>query len=135
MHPFSDQAECPIVGRFSRRAIFGALASIPAIGGAVAAPAVSTQHDPLVDAIRAYRAGLAEFNANAPEDDDEADAYAEVSYGPPLNVLKKWERPAQTRTGALEALRLIADENKDFARNPVVGSLLAAALAYLEAQA
>ncbi len=37
MHRFSDQTEGPIVGRFSRRALLGALTSIPAIGAATAA--------------------------------------------------------------------------------------------------
>ena len=71
MHRFS--AESPIIGRFSRRAILGALASVPAIG-ASAALVVLPAHDPLLDAIGAYRAGLADFNAYSPEDDDAADA-------------------------------------------------------------
>ncbi|MBB6409362.1 hypothetical protein HNQ71_002027 [Mesorhizobium sangaii] len=41
MHRFSDQNEGPIIGRFSRRAILGAFASVPAIGAATAAAGVS----------------------------------------------------------------------------------------------
>jgi hypothetical protein len=33
-----------------------------------------------------------------------------LSYGPPFAVLQDWEEPATTRWGALEALRLIAEE-------------------------
>jgi len=142
--------EMHILGRFSRRALLGAIASVPAIGAAAAAFAVATppnvfsnfggiaavpvEHpDPLLDAIRAFREGLADYNANAPQDDAAAEAYAEMSYVPPMAVLEEWEEPATTRRGALEALRLIAEENDDFAASPVVGPLLAAALAYFEA--
>ena len=38
MHRFSDQTESPILGRFSRRALFvGAIASVPAIASAASA--------------------------------------------------------------------------------------------------
>ena len=57
-----------------------------------------------------------------------------MSYGPPLTVLKEWEDPAKTRRGALEALRLITEENGAFMSSPIVAPLLAAALAYFEAQ-
>ena len=129
--------ESHIIGRFSRRALLGAIASIPAIGGATAAlavAAISQPADPLLDAIHAYRAGLADYNANAPDDNDLADAYVDLSYGPPLEVLDEWEEPATTRRGAIEALKLAIEENETFPLSSVGGPLLAAALAYFEAQ-
>ncbi|PBB21124.1 hypothetical protein [Mesorhizobium sp. WSM4313] len=121
-----------ITGRFSRRLILAGIASLPATGGAVAAPRAVPVKDPLIDAIAALRAGLEDFNRNAPEDDDEAEAYAEVSYGPPMAVIEEWERPAASRQGAIEALRLVLDEMSSFAASPTVPPLVAAALAYLE---
>jgi hypothetical protein len=88
----------------------------------------------LLDAILAFRSGLADFNANSPDDDDGSVAYIEVSYGPPMEVLEEWEQPAKTHRGALEALRLAAEENGAYAATPLVGPLLAAALASFEAQ-
>jgi len=49
------------------------------LGGLTAAAALAVMsraqaaHDPLLDAIGAYRAGLADFNTHSPEDDDAAD--------------------------------------------------------------
>jgi hypothetical protein len=77
---------------------------------------------------------LADYNANAPSDNDAADAYVELSYGPPFTVLQDWEEPATTRRGALEALKLAIEENETFPLSSVGGPLLAAALAYFEAQ-
>ncbi|BAV45735.1 hypothetical protein MesoLj113a_41790 [Mesorhizobium sp. 113-1-2] len=89
--------------------------------------------DPLLDAIGAYRASLADYNANAPEG-DAADAYAEQTYGPPMTGIEEWEAPATTHRSALEALRLAVDENEGCATNPMVAPLLAAVVAYLEGQ-
>ena len=91
------------------------------------------QHDPLLEAIKAYRAGMADYNKNAPADNDAAEDYAEVSYGPPFERLMNWEEPAAFRRGALEALRL-AIETNDEGDSPLTGALLAAALGYFEAQ-
>lgn len=127
----------PILGRFSRRALLGVIASVPALSAATAASGCTTPEtidDPLLDAVRAFRAGMADFNVNAPDDDDEAVAYIEVSYGPPMEVLEEWEQPAKTHRGALEALRLVAEENNAYAASPLVGPLLAAAIAYFEVQ-
>ncbi|MFK0688026.1 hypothetical protein ACFX5Q_07450 [Mesorhizobium sp. IMUNJ 23033] len=124
----------------TRRAALGAIASLPAIGAATEAfpstgsTAPETINDPLLDAIRAYRAGMDDYNVNAPDDSDEADAYAEISYAPSLEVLAEWEQPAKTYRGALEALRLVAEENVVSQASDINGPLLAAALAYFEAQ-
>jgi hypothetical protein len=60
----------------------------------------------LLETIRAYQAGVADFNLNAPEDDDAADAYADVSYGPDLARLQQWDKPAESMEEAAEALRI-----------------------------
>ncbi|WP_146606025.1 hypothetical protein [Mesorhizobium kowhaii] len=127
----------PILGRFSRRALLGVIASVPTLMAATAASGSTTPEtidDPLLDAVRAFRAGMADYNVNSPDDDDEAVAYIEVSYGPPMEVLEEWEQPAKTHAGALEALRLVAEENSAYEASPLVGPLLAAAIAYFEVQ-
>jgi len=45
----------------------------------VAPPEAVVVRDPLVAAIAAFRAGMADYNANAPQDDDGGDAYAAIS--------------------------------------------------------
>lgn len=106
----------------------------------VAAPATASatpDHDQLIDAINAYRRGIADFNAFARlNDDDEAlDTYAEASYMPPMERLIGWTEPAQTKAGAIEALRFAASETLMFEASPMVQPLLAAALAYFEREA
>ncbi|WP_192178826.1 hypothetical protein [Mesorhizobium amorphae] len=122
----------PAINLSRRLALLGGLSAAAALAAIPRAQAEG--HDPLLDAINAYRAGLADFNAYSPEDDDAADAYADQSYGPPMTALGEWEAPATTRAGAMEALRLIAEENSLFVGSPLVEPLLAAALAYFEAQ-
>jgi len=107
--------------------VAGAAVALPTI--AVAAPAVS---DPLVEAINAYRAGMQDYNGNSPDDTQGADDYIEVSYGPPMERLEAWKAPAITRKGAVEALRLAIKENSDYYANSLVGSMVLAALGYLE---
>lgn len=119
-----------------RLALLGGLSAAAALAAVPRAHAgAEAGHDPLADAIRTYRTGMADYNFNAPKgDDDLADEYVEQSWGPPFAVLEEWEEPAQTHRGALEALRLVAEENGAYAASPLVGPLLAAALAYFEAQ-
>jgi hypothetical protein len=94
------------------------------------------EHDPLLDVINTYRKGLADFNAFAHLDDDEAtDAYAEVSYMPPMMRLMEWDEPARTKQGAIEALRFAVSETTMFEASPMVLPLLTAALAYFDAEA
>ncbi|MBZ9748285.1 hypothetical protein LB516_23930 [Mesorhizobium sp. CO1-1-7] len=123
-----------ITGRFSRRLVLAGLASLPALGAATAASTAIRIKDPLLDSIRAYRAGLAAFNASTPDDDDAADAYAAITYERPFAALEKWHEPAKTRSSAIEALKLIAEENRAFERSGIVDPLLTAALAYFEVQ-
>lgn len=89
-------------------------------------------HDPLLDAIRAYRAGMADFLANAPEDDGDAEtAYFASVVSPPNRVLREWGEPARTRGGAIEALRFAIEEH-DKGDTPVIACMVNAALGYLE---
>lgn len=82
--------------------------------------------DPIVSAIDAYLAGCAAYSASGQEDDETANA----TYGPSLEILERWDRPAVTREGAAAALRLALDEMPD--GYTLVSALLSAALAYLD---
>jgi hypothetical protein len=89
--------------------------------------------DPLLVAIENFRAGLKDYNDNAPLHTDEAaNAYAAVSYREPLRVIEEWKQPAITREAAIAALKLAidADNDGDYA---LVGPLVMAALGYFEA--
>ena len=87
--------------------------------------------DPILTAIARYRAGLKDYDANAPQDDAGAKAYIHVSYAPPMRVLEAWTEPAVSVDGAVEALRLARDENET-GDSDIVGAMLSAALAYFE---
>ena len=94
---------------------------------------VAVAADPLVHAINNFRAGNAAF-CKLDEDEWPAlggdDAVIEMTYGAPMRVLDEWEKPATSLQGAIEALKLIRDEQLML---EVMGdSMLAAALAYLE---
>lgn len=87
--------------------------------------------EPLLEAIRAYRAGMADFNSSAPEDDESANAYADRSYLPPMVVLEEWSTAAETKEGALAALALALDAN-DGGEAQMVGPMIEAALMYFK---
>ena len=100
---------------------------------AVAVPAVAAElHDPLLEAIEAFRDGNRRFCA-LPEDfapyadEDEA---IEATYGPPLEALNEWDDPAQSLAGVREAIRIVLKEG--CLGNWMEASLLTAALAYLD---
>lgn len=88
--------------------------------------------DPLLDAIMSYQAGLLDFRENSPDDDEDADAYAERSYGPHLNRLNDWDGPAVTRGGAIEALRISLTEVDGVYGSEAADRMVKAALGYLE---
>ena len=85
--------------------------------------------DPLVDVIRAYHDAL----RNAPDDKTYADAYAAVTYDPPMMLLSNWGEPARTEAGAVAALEMIIEEAKDWSGSPIIGAMAKAALGYLKA--
>ena len=116
------------MNQITRRIMLGGLAASAAPLPAVAAPEPSDAADPILDAIQAYRDGSAAYNA-APGEDDEL---IERTYGRPLNVLQNWEQPAQTREGAMEALRIALETEHEFQGEPFTINMLTAALAYFE---
>jgi hypothetical protein len=92
-------------------------------------------HDPLfdaIDAIDAYRRGNEAFNGTpdcmTPEEEA---AQIAATYGPPLEVLKAWDKPARTLAGAVAALRLAADENTAFLGSDIADVMVRVALDYL----
>lgn len=90
--------------------------------------------DPILTAIDDLRAGMAEYNANAPVDDDEAaNAYAEKTYRQPRRYLAAWDGPALTFAGAFAALKM-AKEADDSDDSEIVTVMLSAAIGYFETQ-
>lgn len=87
--------------------------------------------DPIIVAISNFKAGFADYNANAPQDDLEAAAYADRSYRPPRRVIERWSQPARTRDGAIAALRLARDASNDD-DHALVAPMVGAALSYFE---
>lgn len=101
-----------------------------AVGAAVGF--VAFDSDPILDAIQAYKDGLADYNANAPwHDDDLVDAYAEQTYGPSMRALAAWDEHARSREGLIAALELAQNEMSQFGENPLTSSMIEAALGFL----
>jgi hypothetical protein len=87
--------------------------------------------DPLVDAIELLRKKMADYNANAPDDDDGAADYAAGGVSLALTAIRVWCDPARTRQGAMRALRLARDAVED-GDHEIAGAMNGAALAYFE---
>lgn len=111
-----------------RAAIMGAAAA------AVALPALASPvRDPILDAIDAYRRGCAAYDAHSicrmlDYTEEYHDQAVAETYGPALEVLDNWDRPAVTLEGAIAALTLaLEDEGESFK-----DQMIDAALAYLE---
>jgi hypothetical protein len=95
----------------------------------------TVDRDPLIDAINAYRIGLADYEAFASTSvtDEERDAYAELSYQPPMAVLDEWKNPAASVEGAVQALSLAVDQYKLWGGgDTITANMLRAALGYFE---
>ncbi len=94
----------------------------------------SAPQDPLLDAIKAYRAGLVEFNrlAEADKDDKRWKEHGAATYEPWQAVLDEWSEPARSCEGAIEALRAAISEQDGVCGTPAAEKLINAALAYLE---
>lgn len=67
----------------------------------------------MIDIIADYRHQFACFNANPLEDDDALDAMAAETFGPPLQRILAWDRPAASADEAIAALRLADDACRD----------------------
>lgn len=115
--------------KITRRA---ALAAIPACGLAPIVPAMAEPVDPLVDLIAEYRRQMVDYDINCPDDSEGADAYAEVTFLPPMRRIENWSEPARTAQGAREALRLALQESENFMSSDMTPPLLRSALAYLD---
>jgi hypothetical protein len=88
--------------------------------------------DPLLVAIENLKAGMQDYNDNAPmQTDEDANAYAAISYRGPLRIIERWKQPARSNEGAIAALKLAIQADKD-GDYTIVGPMLAAALAYFE---
>lgn len=91
-----------------------------------------TGHDPLIDAIAAYRDGMAQLNA-IPEEQitkENENALIAGTYEVPMHRLLDWDKPALTTEGAIEALRLMSEE--DVFVDDMGEPLRRAVLGYLE---
>lgn len=108
-----------------RRTVLKGGLVLAATGHTVAlAPVIA---DPLIDAIKAYRAGLVAFGDLSDEE------YGKVeTYEPWQNVLDNWNEPARTREGAIEALRAALGDDDGLYGCEGADRMVRAALGYLE---
>jgi len=98
-------------------------------------PTIGTAPDPILAAIQAFRDALAAFNASPPSESQQADeAKIVLTYGPPLDILMTWDQPALSYPGAVEAIRLAAEENADYSGSEIADNMVRAALGYFDAQ-
>lgn len=88
------------------------------------------REDPLLDAIRAYQHGLAEFNKDSADEDWEG--LSARTYEPHLHILDEWTAPATTRESAIEALRISLTNKNGVRGNDAADCMVRAAIGYLE---
>ncbi|MDK1386341.1 hypothetical protein QN224_13075 [Sinorhizobium sp. 8-89] len=74
---------------------------------------------------------MAVFKREESAEDDETDALAAATYRPARLVIQGWARPAVSHAGALEALRLAREAERD-GDYRIVAPMLKAAFDYLE---
>ena len=69
--------------------------------------------DPLIDAIQAYRDGVARMDAITNEEitRENEERLVSETYGPHLDKLLTWDKPALTREGAIAALKFMEDQH------------------------
>jgi hypothetical protein len=87
--------------------------------------------DPLIATIRAYESGIEDFRQNAPNDDPGADAYAKLSYEPPMQALEEWSNIARSPESVHAALKLAKRATKD-GDHPLAASMITAAIGFYE---
>jgi hypothetical protein len=69
------------------------------------------KQDPLRDTIHAYRDGVKKLGAMKEQiTRDNEDSFVQQTYGPCMDALLTWDKPAGTREGAIEALKLMSEE-------------------------
>ncbi|MBX5008156.1 hypothetical protein [Rhizobium lentis] len=76
---------------------------------AIDAP-VNGNVDSLLVAIDAYRLGCVEFCKLPDDDPEDEEAAIAATYGPPMEVLEEWDRPARSREAVVAALELLKSE-------------------------
>ena len=107
--------------------------AIRGLAAGVAAGFVLSEHDPILDAVQAFRDGLADYSANAPVDDHLTGAYAQATYIPPMQTLQAWDQPIKTKQGALAALETAMDEAEQHDNGPVEAAMMRAVREFLKA--
>ncbi|MXO03113.1 hypothetical protein GR156_22760, partial [Shinella zoogloeoides] len=103
----------------SRRAVLVGLAAGSVTAGVPMFANVSSFNvaDPLLDAIQALYDGEVAFEAIHSNDWDShggEEAVVAKTYLPPHEALERWDQPAATRRGAVEAIRLALREEQTF---------------------
>ncbi|GLS18132.1 hypothetical protein GCM10007874_11480 [Labrys miyagiensis] len=94
-----------------------------------------TQPEPIIALIERYRAGLRFFEDHASAlGDPEFTALADATYRPPLEELRAWMSPIQTRAGALAALQFCSEDMVENDEIEVIGPLVNAALVYFKGE-
>jgi hypothetical protein len=89
--------------------------------------------EPLLQTIRLYQRGLAEFNFRTFDvEDDEWDDLVRVTYGPHLEALTGWDEAAVTAEGAMEALRIALKDDGGVYGSDAADSMVRAAYGYLK---
>jgi hypothetical protein len=88
--------------------------------------------DPLIAAINNYHAGIAAYDGSVDyETSEDEQAAIATTYGPPLEILAKWDKPAITQAGAVEALRFAANGSNIIGLD-IQENMVRAALSYFE---
>lgn len=100
-------------------------------GGDCPVAAARMIDDPILAAIVNFRSALDDYNENAPDENKGAEIYALRTFRRPRRVIENWQYGARTRRGAVEALRLANDADRD-GDHVLVGPMVRAALSYLE---
>jgi hypothetical protein len=119
------------VTTITRRGFFGHVAGA-GTAALMGSYAITATHDPMLEALRKYRADQDWFNGPATDgmNDDAMNAARDASWGPFYSTRAGEFPQITTREGALEALRAVDREDAfldDFAEG-----LFKAALAYFE---
>jgi hypothetical protein len=92
-------------------------------------------HDPLLELVQEYRQQMA-INNSAEVDLDQEDALAQETFRPSYDRLRTSPPAATSYKGALDAIRLVIDEEETCGNQPdLTINVLRAALAFLDRQA
>lgn len=89
--------------------------------------------DPLFAAIAAYREGNRRFcERPSPRGVEEEEAAIAATYGPPMQALVDWDKPAMSLQSAIDALQVTLDEQCFI--DEIGEAMIKAVLAYLKNQ-